>query len=85
MLLDFLSGFINVYKIKYLLSRGYYGDIKKYKDFILNQLNLLDNVACRAMMGEFLLYNNLLFGGIYDNQLLVKIVDTNTKYNMAKL
>lgn len=35
------------------------------------------------MMGEFLLYcNNVLFGGIYDNRLLVKIVDTNKKYNM---
>ena len=35
------------------------------------------------MMGEFLLYyNNVLFGGIYDNRLLVKIVDTNKKYNI---
>ena len=37
------------------------------------------------MMGEFLLYyNNVLFGGIYDNRLLVKIVDTNKKYNMQE-
>jgi TfoX/Sxy family transcriptional regulator of competence genes len=37
------------------------------------------------MMGEFLLYyNNILFGGIYDNRLLVKIVDTNKKYNMSE-
>jgi len=56
---------------------------KEYKDFILEQLNLLDNVTCKAMMGEFLLYyNNTLFGGIYDNRLLVKIVDTNKKYNL---
>jgi TfoX/Sxy family transcriptional regulator of competence genes len=35
------------------------------------------------MMGEYLLYyNSILFGGIYDNRLLVKIVDTNKKYNM---
>ena len=56
---------------------------KEYKDFILEQFDLLDNITCKAMMGEFLLYyNNVLFGGIYDNRLLVKIVDTNTKYNM---
>ena len=56
---------------------------KEFKDFILEQLDLLDNITCKAMMGEFLLYyNNVLFGGIYDNRLLVKIVDTNKKYNM---
>lgn len=58
---------------------------KEYKDFILEQLNLLDNINCRAMMGEYLLYyNNVLFGGIYDNNLLVKIVNGNEKYNMQK-
>ena len=56
---------------------------KEYKDYILEQLDLLDNIICKAMMGEFLLYyNNVLFGGIYDNRLLVKKVDTNRKYNM---
>ena len=49
---------------------------KEYKDFILEQLDLLDNIICKAMMGEFLLYyNDVVFGGIYDNRLLVKIVD----------
>ena len=58
---------------------------KEYKDFILEQLDLLDNLTCKAMMGEFLLYyNDVLFGGIYDNRLLVKIVDTNKKYNMQE-
>ena len=58
---------------------------KEYKEFILEQLILLDNITYKAMMGEFLLYyNNVLFGGIYDNRLLVKIVDTNKKYNMQK-
>ena len=58
---------------------------KEYKDFILEQLDLLDNITCKAMMGEFLLYyNNVLFGGIYDNRLLVKIVDTNKRYNMSE-
>ncbi len=56
---------------------------KEYKDFVLEQLNLLDNITCKPMMGEYLLYyNNILFGGIYDDRLLVKIVDTNKKYDM---
>lgn len=58
---------------------------KDYRDFVLEQLRLLDNIACRPMMGEYLLYcNNILFGGIYDNRLLVKIVDSNKKYNMEE-
>lgn len=36
-------------------------------------------------MGEYLLYyKKTSFGGIYDDRLLVKIVDNNKKYNMAK-
>lgn len=58
---------------------------KDYKEFILEQLDLLDNINCRAMMGEYLLYfNNILFGGIYDNRLLVKIVNSNKKYNLQE-
>ena len=57
-----------------------------YKDFILEQLNLLDGISCKSMMGEYLLYyNGLLFGGIYDNQLLVKMVRSNKKYNMQEV
>ncbi len=58
---------------------------KEYKDFVLEQLNLLDNITCKPMMGEYLLYyNGKLFGGIYDDRLLVKIVDSNKKYNMQE-
>jgi len=58
---------------------------KDYRDFILEQLNLLDNITCKSMMGEYLLYyNGLLFGGIYDDRLLVKMVDSNKKYNMQE-
>ena len=58
---------------------------KEYKDFILEQLGLLDNITCKPMMGEFLLYyNDVLFGGVYDNRLLVKKVETNKKYNMQE-
>jgi len=58
---------------------------KDYRDYILEQLNLLDNITCKSMMGEYLLYyNGILFGGIYDDRLLVKIVDSNKKYNMKE-
>ena len=49
---------------------------KDYRDFVLEQLNLLDNITCKSMMGEYLLYyNRVLFGGIYDDRLLVNDVD----------
>ena len=58
---------------------------KEYKDFVLEQLNSLSNITCKPMMGEYLLcYNGILFGGIYDDRLLVKIVDSNKKYNMQE-
>ncbi len=58
---------------------------KEYKEFILEQLNLLDNITCKSMMGEYLLYyKGLLFWGIYDDRLLIKIVKSNKKYNMKE-
>ena len=58
---------------------------KEYRDFILEQLSILENITCKPMMGEYLLYyEGLLFGGIYDDRLLVKITDTNKKYNMEE-
>jgi len=58
---------------------------KEYKEFILEQLNILDNITCKSMMGEYLLYyNGVLFGGIYDDRLLVKEVENNKKYNMSE-
>ena len=59
---------------------------KDYRDFVLEQLNVLENIRCRSMMGEYLLYyNEVLFGGIYDGRVLVKIVDENKKYNMEEV
>lgn len=58
---------------------------REYKNFVLEQLCLLDDVTCKSMMGEYLLYyKGTIFGGIYDNRLLVKIVDDNKKYNMQE-
>ena len=58
---------------------------KEYLDYCLEQLRTLDNITFKRMMGEFLLYyEGTLFGGIYDDRLLVKIVDNNKKYNMEE-
>ena len=58
---------------------------KDYKDYILEQLNILDNITYKSMMGEYLLYyKSVLFGGIYDNRLLIKRLENNKKYNMQK-
>ena len=56
-----------------------------YKDFILEQLSILDNITSRYMMGEYILYyKGLIFGGIYDDRLLVKKTESNKKYNMKE-
>ncbi len=61
------------------------GTSKEYRDYILEQLSLLEGVTYRPMMGEFLLYHNgTLFGGIYDFRLLVKITDTNKSFGMSE-
>ena len=58
---------------------------KEYRDFIVEQLNLLDGITYKSMMGEYLLYyNGLLFGWIYDDRFLVKKVETNKDYNMQE-
>ncbi|MDO4219627.1 MAG: TfoX/Sxy family protein [Candidatus Saccharibacteria bacterium] len=58
---------------------------KEYCDFILEQLIDLPGVTCRPMMGEFLLYlDGVLFGGIYDDRLLVKTVPENAEFDMAE-
>lgn len=58
---------------------------KEYKDFIVDQMDLLDDVVCRSMMGGYLFYfEQKLFGGLYDDRLLVKIVPSNQKYQLEK-
>ena len=48
---------------------------KEYKDFVLEQLNLLDDISCKKMMGVD--YD-------YDGTPDTKIVESNKKYNMSK-
>ena len=48
---------------------------KEYLDYVLEQFSDLEGVTHRAMMGEYLLYfQGKLFGGVYDDRLLVKPV-----------
>lgn len=43
----------------------------------------MSGITCRPMMGEFLLYlDGVLFGGIYDDRMLVKKVDENAVFEM---
>ena len=58
---------------------------KEYRDFILEQLSDLPGISYRPMMGEFLLYfDGVLFGGIYDDRMLVKIVPENAEFDMPE-
>lgn len=58
---------------------------KEFKDFILEQLRGLENILCKPMMGEFLLYcNGILFGGIYDDRFLIKKTNSNKKYALSE-
>ena len=46
---------------------------EEYLDYILEQLSGIEDITYRAMMGEYILYyRGRLFGGIYDDRLLVK-------------
>ena len=59
---------------------------KEYRDYILEQLSLVGDVSCRPMMGEFLLYaDGVLFGGIYDDRMLVKkVLGFNDGFGMSE-
>ena len=54
---------------------------KEYLNFILEQLSELEDITCKPMMGEFLIYyRGKLVGGIYDDRLLVKPVKSALSY-----
>lgn len=53
----------------------------EYLRFILEQLPDGGRISHRAMMGEYLLYDGgKLFGGIYDDRLLVKPIPAAAAY-----
>ena len=44
-----------------------------YLQYVLELLRDLDGITYKKMMGEYMLYQDgVLFGGIYDNRLLIK-------------
>ncbi len=46
-----------------------------YLEYILEQLSDLDEISCRPMMGEYIIYyRGKVVGGIYDDRFLVKPV-----------
>ena len=46
---------------------------KEYLKFVLEQLSGLEDITCRPMMGEYIIYyRGKIVGGIYDDRLLVK-------------
>ena len=48
---------------------------RNYLEFILEQLSGLEEITYRQMMSEYILYyRGRIFGGIYDDRLLVKPV-----------
>lgn len=57
---------------------------KEYLNFILEQTSDL-HLTHRAMMSEYLLYNDgVYFGGIFDDRLLVKPTESAKKYDMQQ-
>ena len=46
---------------------------REYANYILEQLSPAEEISCRTMMGEYILYcQGKIVGGIYDDRLLVK-------------
>ena len=53
---------------------------KEYLNYVLDLLSELDEITYRAMMGEYIIYyRGRIAGGIYDNRLLIKPVETAKK------
>ena len=54
---------------------------QEYLDYVLEQLNGLEEITYRKMMGEYILYyKGKIVGGIYDDRLLVKPVASAITY-----
>ncbi len=54
---------------------------RELADYIMEQLNSLENVRNIPMMGGYIFYyNERIFGGIYGNNFMVKITEASRKY-----
>ena len=46
---------------------------REYLEFVLDRLSELDEISCRPMMGEFIIYFcDKIIGGVYDDRFLIK-------------
>lgn len=56
---------------------------KEFVNFVLESFDPSDCVTARSMMGEYCLYRQgVLFGGLYDGRVLVKMTDGNAKFGL---
>ena len=54
-----------------------------YLEYILELLREVDGITYRKMMGEYLLYKDgTLFGGVFDNNFLIKKTKSLEKYGL---
>lgn len=54
---------------------------QKYLQYIVGQFEDSDEISYRAMMGEYVLYSRgKIFGGIYDDRLLIKPTQAAAAY-----
>lgn len=54
---------------------------KEYLNFILEQLSELEEITHKAMMGEYIIYyRGKIVGGIYDDRLLIKPLQSAINY-----
>lgn len=61
-------------------------NVKEYCKYVMEQLSEVPNASCRPMMGGYLLYaDGVLFGGIYEDGMLMKKTETNAKYGMPEV
>ena len=60
---------------------------KEFLESTLTKLNQLPlEITSRPMMGEYLLYvDGTLFGGLYDNHLLIKKTETNVSLGLPEV
>lgn len=55
----------------------------EYRDYVMEKLESVGGISCKPMMGDYVLYyKNQQVGGIYEDNLLIKIVATNRKYGL---
>lgn len=67
--------------VRLFVYGGYMASSEEYLQFILEQLSNLNEITYRKMMGEYIIYyRGKIVGGIYDDRLLIKPLNSALKY-----